>query len=93
MIKDVARGVLRRCLPVLVALMLTTASGARWMETGRSAVAPGTQHGCSAEQPIEAAVDGDAAAAVAVIDREQILTQQNTVSVGVSRAPPAAPAV
>lgn len=87
-IKDVARSVFRRCLPVLLALALTVAHGSadvRRPATGHSAVVASP-----VEQPQEIAADDDAATADAIIDREQVLTAQNTVSIGVSRAPPAA---
>ncbi|WP_221325402.1 hypothetical protein [Actinoplanes sp. L3-i22] len=93
MIKDVARGVFRRCLPVLLALALTAAhgsAGVRRSAAGRPAAVSGHQHGGSADRPSDSTAEDNTTAAVVVADREQVLTQQNTVSIGVSRAPPTA---
>lgn len=76
MIKDVARGVFRRCLPVLLAFLLAVAG-----------VTPAARP--ETDRAVAAAVElASESTAMVVADREQVLTAQNTVSVGVSRAPP-----
>ncbi|MFI1996910.1 hypothetical protein [Actinoplanes sp. NPDC020271] len=92
MIKNVARGVLRRCLPVLLALVLIAvpaSAGVHRSPAGPPAVVASASQSGSVEQAHGASAD-KAETAGAVIDREQFLTSQSTVSVGVSRAPPAA---
>ncbi|WP_221326991.1 hypothetical protein [Actinoplanes sp. L3-i22] len=88
MIKDEARGVFRRCLPVLLAFLLAVAgvTPVARPEPGR-VVPAGEQHEARTEPASDSAAD-DQRAAIVVTDREQVLTAQHTVSVGVSRAPP-----
>ncbi|WP_436524802.1 hypothetical protein [Actinoplanes sp. HUAS TT8] len=91
MIKNVARGALRRCLPVLLALVLVAApatAGVHRSPADPPAVVACASRSDSAEQAHGAPVE-KAETAGAAIDREQILASQSTVSVGVSRAPPA----
>ena len=89
MIGYVARGLFSRCLPVVLALVLSAAGGSpvERPRTSQVAAVSGERHSASAEQASDSTAD-DTVAVVAAGDRERVLTAQNTVSVGASRAPP-----
>ncbi|GIF15833.1 hypothetical protein [Actinoplanes teichomyceticus] len=89
MVEDAERPVLRRFLPLLLAVLIAVTGGAGTPASGAGRPAAVAAGHAASDEPAGDTEPAEAVAAVVVTGRERVLTEQITAAVRVSRAPPA----